>query len=80
MGGVLNKYCCFRCHFSLKREINTTAFLSDKMIELLSRTVNTVMERDYKCARNILFAEEHDVNTALTAELVCIKKRENDVT
>jgi hypothetical protein len=55
---------------------NTTAFLSDEMIELLSPTANIIMERDYKRARSTLFAEEHDVNMALTAELVW----ENDVT
>jgi hypothetical protein len=50
------------------------------MIALLNPTVNVIMEREYKCARSFLFAEEYDVNMALTAELVCIKKWENDVT
>lgn len=48
----------------------TTAFLSDEMTELLSPTVNMIVERDYNCVRNVLFAEEHDVNMALTAESV----------
>jgi hypothetical protein len=49
---------------------NPKAYLSDVMIELFSPTVNMIVERYYNCVRSILFAEEHDVNTALTAESV----------
>jgi hypothetical protein len=59
-----------------KTQNKMTAFLSDKMTKLLSHAMNIVMGRNYKCARNILFLEEHDVNKALTVELVCIKTRE----